>query len=156
MGGDVLVSGSLVGVGAGGVLAVGHHSPEVTPPELLLAGVAVVDGDEEAALDDPGNRRQLSLRLEGNLGAVAGLGVNPIAVEEFEFGGGGRGPFLKEPPVFQVDAEGAVGGEDVHRERVEKFICEDDAWDLGDQSSALSLSRVEVRERRSSARQVPA
>src|SRR4051794_21077115 len=40
--GDVLVTRSLIGIGRGGVLAIGHHGVEMASGELFFTGVTVV------------------------------------------------------------------------------------------------------------------
>ena len=57
VGGDVLIAGSRVGIGRGGVLAIGHYGVEVASGELFFAGVSIVDEYAVAAaiLEDGGD-----------------------------------------------------------------------------------------------------
>ena len=48
--GDVLLAGSLIGIGARGVLAKCGDTTAVAAGELLLARISVVDGDEDATI----------------------------------------------------------------------------------------------------------
>src|ERR1035438_2392346 len=47
VGGEVLLAGRLVGVGAGGVLAIRHERAAVATRELLVARVTVVNNNDE-------------------------------------------------------------------------------------------------------------
>ena len=49
--GQILLAGSLVRVRAGRVLAIGHQGPAVASGKLFVAGVAVVDDEQETARD---------------------------------------------------------------------------------------------------------
>ena len=71
--------------------------------ELLFAGIAVVDGDEESALDDGGDFRSVGLRNEWDLKAIAGIGVDAVTVEKFQCFPGWMGP--RFPTSFQRDGE---------------------------------------------------
>ena len=51
VGGDVLLAGGFVGIGADGVLANGLQRSAMASGQLLLAGVAVVDDEDESAFE---------------------------------------------------------------------------------------------------------
>ena len=72
----------------------------------------------------------MSLRCERDFDAFSGLGMDRVAVEEFEFFGRRRSPGFDEAAVACVDAEGALRAEDLDRKGVEEFVGEDDKRNL--------------------------
>ena len=57
----------------------------MTSSELLFASVAVIDGDEKSALDAGGNAIHELLRCKRRFDAFVQLGMDRVAVEEFQF-----------------------------------------------------------------------
>src|SRR5580658_2558651 len=74
VGGDVLLAGGFIGICADGMLAKGFYCPEMTAGELLFAGVAIVDGEEESALDAGGDTLHELLGSESSFDALVRLG----------------------------------------------------------------------------------
>ena len=83
--GDILFSGSLVRVGAHGVLAKCGERTAMTAGELLLASVSVVDGDEDAALHAGGDPRHRLLCDQRNLDSFIAFGMDAVTIEEIHF-----------------------------------------------------------------------
>src|SRR2546426_6078701 len=83
--GDVLLSGSFVGVGAYGVLSKCRECSAMTSGALLLASVSVVDGDENAAVHAGGDPRHRLLCDQRNLNSFIAFGMDAVTVEEIHF-----------------------------------------------------------------------
>src|ERR1700690_1999451 len=94
--------------------------------KLLFAGVAVVDGEEESALDAGGDTIHELLCSQEHFEAFVRLGMNRVAVEEFEFFGRGLRPGFDESAVACVDAQGTFCAENFDWKRIEEFVGEND------------------------------
>jgi len=53
--GEVLLTGSLIRIAAGGMMAVSHERAAAAASELLVAGVTVVNDKQQAAMDGGAN-----------------------------------------------------------------------------------------------------
>src|SRR5580658_2197753 len=125
MGGEVLLTGSLVGIGTGGVMAIRHERTSVTACELLLARVTVVDDQKQAAADGAGNLLHPLLRDDWYFDALAGFGMDAVAIEKFQFFGERREPSLMQPIIFEGDVEFAARVENLDGKSIEEFVGED-------------------------------
>src|SRR5260370_13593596 len=99
--------------------------------ELFFEGVAVIKGDDEAAIEAGGDAIHKLLRVERNLHAFSGFGMDGVAVEEFQFLRRRRCPGLHEAAVASVDAQSTFGTENLAGQGIEEFVGEDDrgrAW----------------------------
>src|SRR5580658_6960149 len=98
--------------------------------ELLFAGVAVVDGEDEATLDAGCDLFHGVLRSQRCFDAFSQLRMDRIAVEELYFLGRRLRPGFIESVVPRADAKGTPRTEGFDREGVEEFVREDDGRDF--------------------------
>ena len=126
-----MLSGSLVWIEADRVLAVGHQRASMASGELFIAGVAVVDEQEETPVDGMGNLTDPGLRDHRGFNPFARLGMDTIAVEEFEFFGLGWKPDFSQAVVFEGEVEFALWAKDFDGKGVEEFVGEDDQGSVG-------------------------
>src|SRR5437868_12762438 len=80
--GDVLVAGSLIRVGAQGVLTKRCDRTAMASGELFLASVSVVDRDENATIYAGCDARHRLLCDQRDLDSFAGFRMDAVAVEE--------------------------------------------------------------------------
>src|ERR1017187_3984651 len=126
MGGEVLLARSLVGIGTCRIMAVRHESTAMATSELLVAGVTVVNDQQQAVCDRLGDLPDPILGEDGNFDALARFRMDAVAVEEFQFLGDRRQPGLAQAVIFQGDVELAGGAQNFYGEGVEEFVGEDD------------------------------
>ncbi len=84
VGGEVLLAGGLIRVRARRVMPIRHERPAVATCELFAARVTVVDNQQEAACNGARDLLDPILRQDGHFEALAGFGMNAVAVEEFQ------------------------------------------------------------------------
>jgi len=115
---------------------------------LFFASVAVVDCDEESALNAGRNAIHVLLRSQRRFDAFVGFGMDGVAIEKFHLLGGRLRPSFDETTVARVDAEGTFLTENLDWQSVEEFVGEDDGWCRagieGTSCRELRLSRFKV------------
>ena len=85
--------------------AIGHHSTAMTSGKLLVTSVAVIDGDDEAAIECGGQLGNVMLSEKWHLDPLSRFRMDAVAVQEFEFFGGRWNPGFSEMFVAQVDSK---------------------------------------------------
>ncbi len=75
------------------------------------------------------------LREDGHFDALAGFGMDAVAVEEFEFFGERRKPGFVQAIVFERDVELAGSAENLDGKGIEEFVGEDDQRSFGCESA---------------------
>ena len=117
VGGEVLLAGSQVGVGAGGVLAIRHERAAEATRELLVTRVTVVnDNDQQrTACDGAHDLLDPILREGRHFDALTGFGMDAVTVEEFQFFGERREPSFAQAIVFEPDVEFTLCAENLDR-----------------------------------------
>src|ERR1700692_1143247 len=111
MGGKILLTRGLIGVGAGGMIPIRHERAAVTPRELFVARVTVVDDQQHAALDGLRDLAYFILREDWNLDALRSFRMDSVAVEKLQFFGEWREPSFMQTIVFERDVEFPGGAE---------------------------------------------
>jgi len=142
VGGDVLLAGGLVGIGADGVLANRFDCAAMTSGELFVARIAVVDDDEKSAVK-PGGLAHIQLSLRRDFDALAWFRMNGVAVEEFKFFWRGRHPGFDKAAVTRIDSQGAFRAQDFNGDGVKEFVGEDDV--MGEEIIVLRQERDSAR-----------
>src|SRR5579862_1184481 len=100
--------------------------------ELFFAGIAVVDGEEESTVDVAQDLIGGLVSRQGHFESLSGLGMNGIAVQEFQFFRRRRRPALAESAFAGIDAEGALRTQDFDWQGIEEFVGEEDRRNLRD------------------------
>src|SRR5580698_8579904 len=98
--------------------------------KLLRAGVAVIDGDDETALDACGQLRYVVVGDAGGFDALSIFGMDAVVIEKFEIGSRRGNPGFDETSVFLCDSQFALRTDHLNRQRVEEFVGEDDERDF--------------------------
>ncbi len=131
VGGEVLLAGSLVRVRTGGVMSIRHERAAVATRELLVAGVTVIDYQQQAARDDVREMTNPILRNCGDFDALAGLGMDAVAIEEFQFLGQRWKPDFVQAIVSERNVKFAVGAENLDGKGIEEFVGKHDHGCVG-------------------------
>src|SRR5258708_793036 len=112
------------------MLADGLQRSAMASSKLFLAGVAIVDGEEESPVDVAEDLIGGLLSRQGDFESLSGLGMNGISVEIFQLFGRRRRPGFDEVAFAGVYAKGALRTQDFDRQCIEEFVGEEDRRNL--------------------------
>src|SRR4029077_13771880 len=102
-----------------------HERSAMSTRELFVAGVAIVNDYKRATCDCVRDLPDPILREDGHFDALAGFGMNAVAVEEFQFFVKRRKPGFTHTIVFERDVEFAGSSKNFHGQSIEEFVGED-------------------------------
>src|SRR6266849_399692 len=108
-----------------------HERSPVSTRELFVARVTVVNDYQRAACDCVRDLPDPILREDGHFDALAGLRMNAVAVEEFQFFVRRREPGFVQAIVFERDVEFAGSSENFNGQSIKEFVGEDNQGRVG-------------------------
>src|ERR1700758_3093781 len=112
---DVLFSRRGIRIRARLMLAVSHDCSTMPSSQLLVAGIAIVDDDYEAATHALCNLCHLPDCYQRGFRALPSLRVHPVSVEEFELRWRWRRPDFDQFPLPHVDSERSLFAQHLDR-----------------------------------------